>query len=151
MPGSVAAVQFAAIYATPTLPCPACDAASAVALPRYQKMSLWGWALGSGCTILAEGYAISHALVRRHEGESDEEYEKRVAAAKAEINAHLLPLIHAVFQVRACQGLLLVLLYAAGMYGTSAVTHLAAWHRLLITKADVSKSDRRVSADVRGC
>ena len=67
---------------------------------RYQKMSLWGWALGSACTILSESYAISTALVRRREGESDDDYEKRVAAAKAEINAHLTPLIHAIFQVR---------------------------------------------------
>lgn len=67
---------------------------------RYQKVSLWGWALGSACTILGESYAISTALVRRREGESDDDYEKRVAAAKAEINAHITPLIHGIFQVR---------------------------------------------------
>ncbi len=70
------------------------------ARPRsYQKLSLYSWALGSVCTVAAESYAIAAASVVRKEGESDEEYGKRVEEVKKAINARLFTLVHGLVQV----------------------------------------------------
>ncbi|GIL49947.1 hypothetical protein Vafri_6243 [Volvox africanus] len=75
---------------------------------RYQKLSLWSWALGSVCTIAAEGWQITAANVTRKEGETEEEYGKRVEEVKKQINQRLFILIHALFQAALAAGLLQV-------------------------------------------
>ncbi|PNH09763.1 Peroxisomal membrane protein 11D [Tetrabaena socialis] len=76
---------------------------------RYQKLSLWSWALGSVCTLAAEGYSIAAQSVVRKEGESEEDYCKRVEEVKKQINQRLLVIVHALFQAALAAGLLQLL------------------------------------------
>lgn len=73
---------------------------------RYQKMSLWSWALGSACTIVGEGWQISSLSVKRREGEGDEEYGRRVEEVKRQVNQRLFVLVHALVQAFLAMGLL---------------------------------------------
>jgi hypothetical protein len=66
---------------------------------RWQKTSLWSWALGSLCTVAAETYQIATITVEHKEGESAQDYEKRVDAARAQIHQKMLVLVHGLFQV----------------------------------------------------
>lgn len=66
---------------------------------RYQKLSLYSWAIGSLCTVVTESWQISTKSLSRKEGETDEEYAKRVEEATKQMNQHLFILIHALFQV----------------------------------------------------
>jgi len=75
---------------------------------RFQKLSLWSWALGSVCTIAAESYNIASMQVIQGDGESDESYSKRVDEARAAINQKMLVLVHACFQAALACGLLQV-------------------------------------------
>ncbi|GFR43503.1 hypothetical protein Agub_g4592, partial [Astrephomene gubernaculifera] len=65
---------------------------------RYQKLSLWTWALGSVCSVAAESWQIAMQSVVRKEGESDADYEKRVEAVKNDINNRLFIILHSVIQ-----------------------------------------------------
>ncbi|KAG2435495.1 hypothetical protein HYH02_011790 [Chlamydomonas schloesseri] len=76
---------------------------------RYQKLSLWSWALGSVCTVATESYQIAAKSVVRKEGESEEDYAKRVEEVKKQINQHLFVLIHGLFQAALAAGLLQLL------------------------------------------
>lgn len=73
---------------------------------RYQKLSLVGWALGSCLTAIGEGWQISALQVKRKEGESDEEYNKRIEEIKKQINQRLFVLTHAVIQAVLAMGML---------------------------------------------
>lgn len=73
---------------------------------RFQKLSLWSWALGSACTVAAEAFQIASTSVPRKEGEGDAEYDKRVDEARAQINQRMLVLIHALVQAALACGLL---------------------------------------------
>ncbi len=67
---------------------------------RWQKVSLWSWALGSVCTVVAESLGIAASMsVPRKEGESEEEYAKRADEARKGVNAKVLALVHGVIQV----------------------------------------------------
>lgn len=72
---------------------------------RAQKVSLWGWALGSVCTILLEANGIAQASARRLPNEGDVEWAKRQEAARKEINQRLLVLVHGLVQVGGAQAL----------------------------------------------
>lgn len=72
---------------------------------RWQKVSLWSWALGSACTVAAEGYGIAAAkAVVRKEGESDEEFSKRQEEVQKAVNARVLTLVHGLVQVGGANG-----------------------------------------------
>lgn len=75
---------------------------------RWQKLSLWSWALGSVCTVAAEVFQIARTEVVRKEGESDEEYDARVDEARAQIQARMLTLVHGLVQAALACGLLQV-------------------------------------------
>jgi hypothetical protein len=90
---------------------------------RFQKLSLWGWALGSACTIVLEAVAIAEAAAPRRDGEGDAEWAKRQQTAKAEINGRLLVLFHALVQAGTAAGLLQVVAMrprTVGLLGTVA-------------------------------
>ena len=80
---------------------------------RWQKVSLWSWFGGSGCTIIAEAHELSKLAEPRRKGENEAEYKARRAKAMSEVDGRLLTLVHALFQVRhsgapvtrACSGL----------------------------------------------
>ncbi|KAG2500202.1 hypothetical protein HYH03_001782 [Edaphochlamys debaryana] len=76
---------------------------------RYQKLSLWSWALGSLCTVATESYGIASTSVVRKEGESEEDYAKRVNEVKAAINQKVFVLVHALVQAALASGLLQLL------------------------------------------
>ncbi|KXZ52234.1 hypothetical protein GPECTOR_10g865 [Gonium pectorale] len=73
---------------------------------RYQKLSLWSWALGSVCTVAAESWQIAALSVVRKEGESEDEYAKRVEDVKKQINQRLFLVVHALVQTALAAGLL---------------------------------------------
>lgn len=75
---------------------------------RFQKISLWGWALGSVCTVVLETMAIAEAAAPRADGESDVEWAKRQEAARREINSRALVLFHGLVQAGTAAGLLQV-------------------------------------------
>lgn len=90
---------------------------------RFQKVSLWGWALGSVCTVVLEAVAIAEAAAPRRDGESDAEWAKRQDAAKNEINGRLLVLFHGLVQAGTAAGLLQVVAMrprTIGLLGTVA-------------------------------
>ena len=67
---------------------------------RWQKISLWSWAMGSVCTVVAEAYTIATLTVVQKDGESDQDYNKRVDEARSQINQKMLALVHGLVQVR---------------------------------------------------
>lgn len=73
---------------------------------KYQKLSLWSWALGSACTIATEGWQIGTTTVKRNDGEADDEYNRRVEAIKRQVNQRLFVLLHALVQALLAMGLL---------------------------------------------
>lgn len=75
---------------------------------RWQKVSLWSWALGSVCTVVTEAYLISTLVVKQKKGESEQEYNKRLDDARAQINQKMLTLVHALVQAALACGLLQV-------------------------------------------
>eukprot|EP00877_Chromochloris_zofingiensis_P005583 jgi/Chrzof1/15025/Cz09g24120.t1 len=90
---------------------------------RAQKVSLWGWALGSVCTILLEANGIAQASARRLPNEGDVEWAKRQEAARKEINQRLLVLVHGLVQALTAVGLLQLLPFkprTVGLLGTVA-------------------------------
>lgn len=90
---------------------------------RWQKLSLRSWALGSICTIIAETLAVAALSVTRKDGESEEDYNKRVDEARKQINARLFVLVHAVIQTLLAAGLLQTLPFkprTVGFLGTVA-------------------------------
>lgn len=66
---------------------------------RAQKTSLWGWALGSVCTVVSECYELSELSKAPSADEGREAWEMKRAKAQAEINTRMLVLVHALFQV----------------------------------------------------
>lgn len=89
---------------------------------RFQKISLWSWALGSVTTMVGEVGAIS-ALAARRPGESDEALQARQDAARDEVNTRLFTLAHAVTQALTAVGLLQLLPFkprTVGALGTIA-------------------------------
>ncbi|KAI8467564.1 MAG: peroxisomal biogenesis factor 11-domain-containing protein [Monoraphidium minutum] len=90
---------------------------------RFQKVSLWGWALGSVCTAALEIVALAEAAAPRKDGEGDAEWAKRQEAARAEVNGRLLVLFHALVQAGTAAGLLQVVSMrprTVGLLGTVA-------------------------------
>jgi hypothetical protein len=83
--------------------------ADKTAAERWQKISLYSWALGSVCTIFQETWQIVGLTVVRREGEAEEEYNKRVDAARDQIHQRLLVLLHGCVQAALACGLLQVL------------------------------------------
>mmetsp|Transcript_14982 Transcript_14982/g.32478 ORF Transcript_14982/g.32478 Transcript_14982/m.32478 type:complete len:241 (+) Transcript_14982:194-916(+) len=73
---------------------------------RWQKLSLYSWALGSVCTVVSEVWSITSLSVVKKEGESDEEYKKRVDDARAQINQRMFVLVHGLVQAALAAGLL---------------------------------------------
>ena len=67
---------------------------------RVQKASLYGWAGGSLCTVIAEAWELTvlNQTVRRKD-ESEEAWQARQAKAIADINSHSLVLFHGLVQV----------------------------------------------------
>ncbi|CAL5227522.1 g10509 [Coccomyxa viridis] len=76
-------------------------------LERYQKASLYGWAGGSLCTVIAEAWELTvlNQTVRRKD-ESEEAWQARQLKAIADINSHSLVLFHALVQGALATGLL---------------------------------------------
>ena len=72
----------------------------AVLMIRAQKTSLWGWALGSVCTVVSECYELSQLSKAPASGEGQDAWEIKRAKAQAEINTRMFTLVHALFQVR---------------------------------------------------
>ena len=68
---------------------------------RFQKASLYGWAGGSLCTVIAEAWELTvlNQTVRRKD-ESEEAWQARQAKAIADINSHSLVLFHGLVQVQ---------------------------------------------------
>lgn len=66
---------------------------------RAQKTSLWGWALGSVCTVVSECYELSELSKAPSADGGREAWEMKRAKAQAEINTRMLVLVHALFQV----------------------------------------------------
>jgi len=73
---------------------------------RAQKTSLWGWALGSVCTVVSECYELSELSKAPSADEGREAWEMKRAKAQAEINTRMLVLVHALFQTVLAAGLL---------------------------------------------
>lgn len=69
-------------------------------LCRFQKLSLYSWAGGSGCTVLTEAHELLQISKIKRKGESDSEWALRRAKAVDEVNTRLLTLIHALVQVK---------------------------------------------------
>ena len=69
-------------------------------LYRAQKTSLWGWALGSVCTVVSECYELSELSKAPSADEGREAWEMKRAKAQAEINTRMIVLVHALFQVK---------------------------------------------------
>ena len=67
---------------------------------RWQKLSLWSWFGGSGCTIISEAHELAKLAEQRKKGETDAEFKARRAKAMGEVDARLLTLVHALFQAR---------------------------------------------------
>ena len=67
---------------------------------RFQKASLYGWAGGSLCTVIAEAWELTelNQTVRRKD-ESEEAWQARQLRAISDINSHSLVLFHALVQV----------------------------------------------------
>ncbi|KAK9814890.1 hypothetical protein WJX73_001456 [Symbiochloris irregularis] len=74
-------------------------------IDRWQKVSLWSWFGGSGCTIVTELTELARLLQRRPK-ESEAEWNARRNKSLAEIDARLLTLVHASFQAALAVGLL---------------------------------------------
>ena len=68
---------------------------------RWQKLSLWSWFGGSGCTIISEAHELAKLAEQRRKGETEAEFKARRAKAMGEVDARLLTLVHALFQVGA--------------------------------------------------
>lgn len=68
-------------------------------MSRFQKASLYGWAGGSACTIIAESWEILQLNKVKRKDESEEAWQARQAKAIAEINSHSLVLFHGLVQV----------------------------------------------------
>ena len=66
---------------------------------RAQKTSLWGWALGSVCTVVTECYEVVTLSNIQKKDESDEAWSARRLKAQTEINNRLVVLTHALVQV----------------------------------------------------
>jgi hypothetical protein len=68
---------------------------------RCQKASLYGWAGGSLCTVIAEAWELTvlNQTVRRKD-ESEEAWQARQAKAISDINSHSLVLFHGLVQVQ---------------------------------------------------
>ena len=66
---------------------------------RAQKTSLWGWALGSVCTVVSECYELSELSKVPSADGGQEAWEIKRAKAQAEINTRMIVLVHALFQV----------------------------------------------------
>ena len=66
---------------------------------RAQKTSLWGWALGSVCTVVSECYELSQLSKAPASGEGQDAWEIKRSKAQAEINTRMFTLVHALFQV----------------------------------------------------
>lgn len=66
---------------------------------RAQKASLWGWALGSVCTVVTECYEVVTLSNIQKKDESDEAWSARRLKAQTEINNRLVVLTHALVQV----------------------------------------------------
>lgn len=73
---------------------------------RAQKVSLWGWAMGSVLTMIIEANNIVSVSSRRLAGESDADWAKRQEAARQEINQRMLVFIHGALQALTAVGLL---------------------------------------------
>lgn len=89
---------------------------------RFQKTSLWGWALGSVCTGVLEVAHISRMYERRA-GEDDAAWSQRQRDVRKELDAHLLVLVHACIQALTAAGLLQLLPFkprTVGALGTLA-------------------------------
>ena len=67
---------------------------------RFQKASLYGWAGGSLCTVIAEAWELTvlNQTVRRKD-ESEEAWQARQLKAITDMNSHSLVLFHALVQV----------------------------------------------------
>ena len=73
-----------------------------LALCRFQKASLYGWAGGSACTVIAESWELQQLnMIVRKADEGDEAWAARQAKAIDAINSHGLVLFHALVQARA--------------------------------------------------
>jgi hypothetical protein len=72
-----------------------------LALCRFQKASLYGWAGGSACTVIAESWELQQLnMIVRKADEGDEAWAARQAKAIDAINSHGLVLFHALVQAR---------------------------------------------------
>ena len=70
-------------------------------LGRCQKASLYGWAGGSLCTVIAESWELLQlSAVVRKKDEAEEAWQARQAKAIAAINSRSLVLFHALVQAR---------------------------------------------------
>lgn len=65
---------------------------------RAQKTSLWGWALGSVCTVVSECYELSELSKAPSADEGQAAWEIKKAKAQKEINSRMFVLVHALFQ-----------------------------------------------------
>eukprot|EP00798_Chlamydomonas_sp_ICE-L_P016871 gene16871-23142_t len=90
-------------------------------LERWQKVSLWSWAMGSVATVIVESWMIAEGSVVRREGEREEDFNQRVAVARKEANARMLTLIHGLVQAALAAGLLQVLPFKPRTLGVLGV------------------------------
>lgn len=65
---------------------------------RWAKISTYSWLLGSVATVVTESYGVAALAVVRKEGESEEDFNKRLDAARTAINQKLLVVVHATVQ-----------------------------------------------------
>lgn len=75
-------------------------------LERSQKTSLWGWFLGSICTMIQETISLLQNASQRQPQESEEDWKRRRHAAAEKAQKHILTLTHAIFQGLLAMGLL---------------------------------------------
>jgi TorA maturation chaperone TorD len=66
---------------------------------RWQKLSLWSWALGSVCSAVVESYLITDLSSQQRKGETAEEWDKRKLAIRDALNQRTTTLVHALLQV----------------------------------------------------
>lgn len=72
---------------------------------RWAKISTYSWLLGSVATVVTESYGVAALAVVRKEGESEEDFNKRLDAARTAINQKLLVVVHATVQSVLAAGL----------------------------------------------
>ncbi|MEW5303817.1 MAG: hypothetical protein WDW36_006472 [Sanguina aurantia] len=90
---------------------------------RFQKVSLWSWALGSLCAVISESWALTAMALPKEAMEDEAAFQKRQEVAQAKVNQRVITLVHSVIQAALAAGLLQVLPFqprTVGLLGVAA-------------------------------